>query len=122
MKIQIKIKNIEQIRHAFRIAPEDMKRELGRAIQKATFQVGRQSRKNAPVDTGRLRASHVERFTPTKGTIEPTAYYAFFVHEGTRFMRGRPFLARAVESEAPQVEDFFAQAVQTVFDNIARRS
>lgn len=122
MQVSIRISNIAEIRRAFALAPGDMANQLQRAIRKATFQVGRQSRINTPVLTGRLRASHTERFQPGKGIIEPTAHYAIYVHEGTRYMRARPFLAEAVDSETGQVQDFFTEAVKEVFDRIGRRA
>lgn len=120
MQVNIQIKNLPQIRAAFLKAPRLMARELGLAIKKSTIQVGRQSQINTPVKTGRLRASHQYTFTPTQGIVRPTANYAIFVHEGTRFMKGRPFLASAVESEDQIVQGFFKEAVDNVFKNISR--
>lgn len=118
MQVSIQIKNINQIRYAFLRAPQKMSIELDKAIRKSTFQIARQSRVNTPVDTGRLRSSHTETFGRMRGIIEPKAEYAEFVHDGTRFMRGRPFLADAVESEESQVQEFFKQAVENVFKRI----
>ena len=63
VRVNVEIKNLEQIRSAFRKAPEIMATELDRAIQKSIFAIQRDSMKNTPVDTGRLRASHKTKFS-----------------------------------------------------------
>lgn len=120
MRVSIRFKNLARIRRAFNEAPDDMRRELQKAIARSTFIIGRQSRINAPVKTGRLRASHTERIFPGKGIVQPMVNYAMFVHEGTRYMRKRPFLARAVESEVDEVEREFKDAVDNVLERIGR--
>lgn len=122
MNVNIKIKNTAEIRAAFLFAPQAMKREMDRALKKSAFQLQRQSQINTPVLTGRLRASHQTTYGPGWAKISPTANYAIFVHEGTRYMPGRPFLEEAVESETQQIDDYFTEAVKNVFDGIGRRA
>lgn len=58
-----------------------------------------------PVDTGRLRSSiqttppfdEGDHITVSVGT---NVEYAIFVHNGTRYMRGRPFLTQALQRES----------------------
>jgi len=53
----------------------------------------------APVDTGRLSGSGVVRRMPDVPGGYDVAFpvhYAIYVHQGTRRMRGRPFLNRAL--------------------------
>jgi phage gpG-like protein len=70
---------------AFRIA------EQVRGVSRSTF---------VPVDKGKLRASISVEMRNEGG---PVAYvgsnveYAVYVHEGTRRMRGRPYLTQALE-------------------------
>ena len=116
----VTIKNLPQIRRAFELAPKLMAVELDLAIKKSAISIQRDSMINAPVDTGRLRASHETTFMPLKATIEPTANYAVYVHEGTKFMPARPFLAEAVESNNEIVNDYFVKAVDNVFRVIGR--
>lgn len=70
--------------------------KLGKALQDAVakfaFSVERESKKVTPVDTGRLRASIATDVGTLRATIAPHTNYAVFVHEGTRFMKGRPFM------------------------------
>jgi HK97 gp10 family phage protein len=53
-----------------------------------------------PVDTGRLRSSINWRMSLDGGTlaaiIGTNVEYAIYVHEGTRYMPGRPFLVEGL--------------------------
>lgn len=124
METNIKIVNAPQIRRAFAIAPKQMAYELAGAIKKSTFLVEGRSKIKTPVRTGFLRNSHMTRFMGGglhfQGTIEPTAQYAIFVHEGTRFMRGRPFLREAMQDSDFEIQRLFVIAVQNVLNQIGR--
>jgi len=118
--IQVRITNLAEIQAAFKSAPIKMARNLNDAIRRSALAIQRQSMINSPVLTGYLRASHQSIFEPLKATIQPMANYAIFVHEGTRYMKGRPFLLEAVEAETENINDNFQKAVQDTLDEIAR--
>lgn len=118
--VSVQIKNLPQIRAAFRKAPALTVRRVNDAIKKSAFNIERESKIRTPVLTGFLRASHQTRFSMLKGEIEPMANYAGYVHWGTRRMRGRPFLLQAVETSEHAIQRFFTEAVQMVLDEIAR--
>lgn len=122
MNVQVRITNLPEIRSAFRMAPKLTARALTTAIQKSAFLIERESKVRTPVATGFLRASHRSTFAPLKATIEPTAHYAIFVHEGTRYMRRRQFLLEGVQSSEQRIQRFFVDAVQVVLDDVARRT
>lgn len=69
--------------------------QLGVRVQNA-------ARQRAPVDTGRLRSSIATTRPEARGDrtlvvrIGSNVRYAIFVHEGTRYMRARPFLREAI--------------------------
>lgn len=78
--------------------PDKLTSALSRVIQKFAFQVERESKIVTPVDTGRLRGSIASEIRPLQATIAPNVTYAVFVHEGTRFMRARPFMRWGLNS------------------------
>lgn len=119
-EIDIKIKNLPQIKAAFGRSPMLMTRELNKAIQLSVYSLERDSKINTPVDTGLLRASHITYFRPLQGEIEVVAEYAPFVHEGTKFMKGRPYLRKAVEKNNEKIQDYFTTAVDNVLKAIGR--
>lgn len=122
MQVNITIKNIDQIRRAFGKAPTVMANNLNAAIHKSVLSISRQSRINTPVDTGRLRASTREVFSYLKGEVGTHTNYDMFVHQGTRYMRARPYLASAVQSEQGQVDNWMREAVQKTLDHIGKET
>ena len=124
-QVHIEIKNIAEIRRAFSQAPRLMSDAFKQALTKSALQVQRESMIRTPVLTGRLRASH--EFNVSGGglqmqaTVQPTADYGVFVHEGTRFMKGRPFLKEGAEDSIQEIDDYFTKATQDVFDKIGRQ-
>lgn len=122
--VHIKITNLAAVRSAFSAAPRLMSKELGNAIKKATFLVDARSKINTPVDTGRLRASHRTMFQGVgqqfAGIVQPVANYAMFVHEGTKFMQGRPFLRTALEDSENEIQYLFRTATQNALNSIGR--
>lgn len=113
-QISIKITNLPQIKSAFSKSPVLMTKELNTAIKKTALQISRTSMQNTPVDTGRLRASTYTKFASLRGEVGTDTNYDVFVHEGTKFMKARPYLRRAVESEESNTERFFTEAVDNV--------
>lgn len=97
-----------------------MMRELNVAIRQTVIGIGADSRRNTPVLTGRLRASTYERFSSLRGEVGTNTAYDLYVHEGTRYMRGRPYLREAVEANEDSVDRYFGRAVQRVLDTIGR--
>lgn len=120
MNVQVRITNIAEIRAAFSKAPAEMTRQLNNAIRLSIFDIERDSKMNTPVATGFLRSSHQTMFRNLYGEVSPSANYAIFVHEGTRYMRKRPFLLEATQSKEGAVQRNFEGAVQNVFDKIGR--
>lgn len=118
--ISITIKNLPQIKAAFNKAPGLMTRELNTAIKKSIFLIQGKSMVNTPVLTGRLRSSHRSKFENLKGQVSTNTNYDIFVHEGTRFMKARPFMREAVETSDTEVNRFFTQAVDKVLFDIGK--
>lgn len=119
MNVHVEIKNAAQIKSAFRRSPYMMTKNLSGAIRRVATKVQSQSIRITPVKTGFLRRSHETRFeSPLRAVVEPTANYAYFVHEGTRFMKKRPFLQDAVEITQGFTDTEFEKAVQDTLDSI----
>lgn len=118
--VSIKITNLPQIKSAFAKSPRKMVDELNTAIKKSAIKIQGESMRNAPVLTGRLRSSHTSLFENLKGIVQPNTDYAIYVHEGTRYMKARPFLFDAVQSEEQSVQGYFHDAVQNTLDDLAK--
>lgn len=98
---------LKKIAKAFKSSVEDVERAFRNILETAGFTVERYSKQLTPVRTGRLRASigiqevNVGLHTVRIGT---DTSYAFFVHEGTRFMRGRPFMREGARFAKTKLE------------------
>lgn len=126
--INVQITNIDKIRKAFREAPDKMGKELNNAIQKVLIGIQAETIRNVHPDrginviTGGL-LSATERppvFTHLKGVYDVDIKYAPFVHDGTRFMKARPFLQKAVDSQKELTDRFFTEAVDKVLSDIGK--
>lgn len=75
---------------------------MARDLLRRGYKVEAQAKHDAPVDTGRLQASiKVEEGTPESSIgveIGSDVNYAHWVHDGTKYMRARPFLLRALDA------------------------
>lgn len=120
VSVSIQITNLGAFKRAFASAPHIVAPHLDRAIKKAVASVGRRSRQLTPVDTGHLRASTRETFRPLHGEVGTHTNYDIFVHEGTRYMKARPYLRDAVQQVEPAINNIFVGELQQALDKIAR--
>lgn len=118
--VEIKITNLREIKAAFDKAPGLMTKELDTAIKKSILSIQAKSMLNTPVATGRLRASHRSIFGNMRGEVGTHTKYDMFVHDGTRYMKARPYLKEAVEVSSDTTNKFFKAAVDNVLDAIGR--
>lgn len=88
------------------------------ALNKGALLVEGTAKRLAPVDTGRLRSSIITRVDQKaiSRSILPTVKYAIFVHEGTRFMQGRPFLYNAKIAEEENIRELFSNEINKVLN------
>lgn len=109
--IQIRVNpSFQSIGHAFKLI--QLGAALQRAIERFSFVIERESKKVTPVDTGRLRASIVTDIGNLRAKIAPHTNYAGFVHEGTRYMRARPFMMWGVEAAKGDMR-IFGEEIKT---------
>jgi HK97 gp10 family phage protein len=119
----VEVKGLRELQRKFeRITRELSKNPVMQAIAKATLLVQRDAKKNAPVDTGRLRASImpdiVTRDTIVQGLVGSNVEYAPYQEFGTR--RGVPavrYLQRALNDNARRI----AQLLRTTIAGVIKR-
>ncbi len=85
-------------------------------VQKIAFRVEGEAKKITPVDTGRLRASITTRLGNGgfQALVQPNTTYMFFVHEGTRYMRARPFMTWGANSATMGLDADIARDLEKV--------
>ncbi len=97
----------------FKALPSEIQSAIRRANIKSGLRVERESKLIAPVDTGRLRNTISPSMSVGGGGVIIGAYteYARFVHDGTRFMKGRPFLTDAVRASSVDIKDYYVEEI-----------
>lgn len=73
---------------------------------------------HVPVRTGTLRRSITHRVEKSRGFVGTSLEYAEFVHEGTRYMAGRPFLKEGVEDAQGQIEQMLKEWGIKLFNRV----
>lgn len=134
MKIEVKIKNLDQIKAAFKKAPLLMANNLNKAIRYSINTLQHETIPITPIDKGGLRQS-LERgvyFSYLVGRLVPEVEYAIYVHEGTRNWpvsqppkapgTKRKFLAEGLKKSDRQIQRFFELAVRDTLNEISRRA
>ncbi len=89
------------------ISSVDVKSFLRDEINKFAALVERYGKQLSPFKTGRLKASiHFSPAVTGLGAIVATGTdYALFVHEGTKYMRARPFMEQGARFAEKETEE-----------------
>ena len=122
-EIRIKIKNEKALLKKISQYPEKMAIELQKAIAKVGVYTAGQVKSTitsgagmwkSPVDTGQMRQGISAKTGRMKSTISSSSRtpYAFYVHEGTRRMRKRPFMSITAKRKQKDIERFFNKAIE----------
>lgn len=120
MSIRAEVKGLRELqRELVRIARSIAGPPIVQAVKKATLLVQRDARINAPVDTGRLRASIVPVVTSAgkevRGVVGSNVVYAPFQEFGTRRgLKGRFYLTRAFEKNKDRIVKLIDAAVARI--------
>jgi len=127
--INIQIPNLPKFQAALKKYPQLAGKEIKKALEKSAYQIVRETKPLTPVDTNTLRSSIGEvnkqgifKIEKLKATVGTRVKYAVYVHEGTRYMVNRPFLATGARQAVSKIQGFFKDAINNVFNNIARNS
>lgn len=124
--VNIQITNLDKIKKAFKAAPDLMTRELNTAIAKVMISIQGETILNVGGQRGIKVITHglasaamrPPIFSNLKSVYAIDINYAPFVHDGTRFMKARPFLQQAVDSKQEIANKFFTEAVDNVLSKI----
>jgi hypothetical protein len=84
MSYEIKILHLDELRAAFKKAPDITAKELEKATKEAGKTILATEKEEVPIKTGQLRRSITLDYHPISVSIYPTVNYALPVHEGTK--------------------------------------
>lgn len=131
VEINIEIENADKIVRAFDRAPQIVGRRLHEGMKKVgTFTSGKVKQHitqgtmmwKSPVDTGQMRQGIHPTFAPMSAIIRtsPITDYAYFVHEGTKFMRKRPFFDITAKVEEKAIGEFMNRSLDEAIKDLVR--
>jgi len=119
MQFNIKIDGLEKLRRKWNSAPAKIKKMTQDALVRAGYLVEGESKRITPVDTGRLRASislssSLALRAEPHVVISPHTNYAFYVHEGTRYMKARPFMTKGYHAAKNKIKSEMRSLLKNV--------
>ena len=114
MSIKVEIKGLEELKSSFKKSPELVKKYIGEAINKSIQTIQAKAVPFTPKDTGFLKGSFSASFGTLRGSLENTAPYAGYVHDGTKFMKGRPYLEQGTRAAESAIQSFFDSAMDKI--------
>lgn len=83
---------------------ETMKEACDMAVKETCEEIQKTAKELVPVKTGKLRDSIQIKVDKSQGTVYSDASYAEYVENGTRYMKAKPFLRPAYNSEAEKLK------------------
>lgn len=122
--ITVEVTNLEAIRRAFREAPAVSKRYFQKAIEGSSAVLASKTLAENPVPyrTGNL----LQSFGFTSGNLWakwfPSANYARYVNDGTRFIKPRRFMEAISERSKDGINRLFGDALEGIVNQIAQKA
>lgn len=117
----LRIEGLDEFRAALRKFPQAAQKGAKRGMTRGVLRVQRSARENAPVDTGRLRASIAYRVESlaagVRGIIGSAVHYAPYQEWGTKHFAGRHYMSRAIDAN---MNDVVADLVREINAEIAK--
>lgn len=98
----------------------DIPKASQEGLEAYAFAIERGAKIASPVDTGRLRASIATDIGNLRAIVAPHVDYAIFVHEGTRFMKGVPFMSIGLSQADSRGGSGFTAALERELNNKLR--
>lgn len=90
---------------------------LRQEIAKILYKIESYSKQLTPVKTGRLRSSEATSLSLNEigGRVSTNVDYAIYVHEGTKYMKARPFLEAAANLIEPSIAGILSARLEREF-------
>lgn len=117
-ELKIRIKGLKKLQAGLRKSPARINKALQTIIKKSALLIERESKKKTPVDTGRLRASIFTSIFSRRAIVQPKTNYAIYVHEGTRYMRARPFMEHGLKNARAEINRIVNKEINLALSKI----
>lgn len=117
--VKVEVKGLRELQKKSEQTVRDLRGEpMLKAMRDATLIVTRGAKINAPVDTGRLRASITPEVRSEGedmlGVVGSNVIYAPYQELGTKYMPGKFYLQRAFDAAKPRIMALFDKALKAI--------
>lgn len=107
---------VNRLEFDLRKAPMETLRRASVAIRKTAFDIERDAKFYAPVDTGNLKNSISTTAAGLQAEIGPTAEYGAYVEYGTSRMAPQQYMGPSFERNVPRLQDALGLAGERSID------
>jgi len=113
VEVTVDLKGVAELQGKLIRLDQDMRMYVDEALHSEVSSIRELARSLAPKRTGFLASTvFAERVGEWAFTLGAKAPYSYFVEFGTRFMRARRFLSRALESAMPSLVMHVNEAIK----------
>lgn len=122
MQMSLQVKGLDALNKALKNASANTKQEVGNAVKMivATLErEGKEAVRSGPTrafDTGNLMNNIGSVYDQFSGIIFSEAPYSLYIHEGTQYMKERPFFERAIDNSQDKIKDIISDSLSRIFD------
>ena len=120
-KVVVKLKGVGSLLKQLANSPNIIQKEGTDAIFKTLSIVEGNAIPLTPRKTGRLMGSYQTSIRPLAGILKVDTEYAGYVHEGTRFMKGQPFLSKGFNKSKQRIEGIWKALGDKIVKDLARK-
>ena len=113
VETRLEVAGVEELKAKLEKVDSSLKRKINDKLAEIGNLIRERARQLAPVKTGRLRASIYSQISDWTLTIGVKAPYARYLEFGTRWIRPRHFLLRAIEENQAKIDNAIRMAVSS---------
>lgn len=112
--IQINVEGQDEVRRLIEKAAKLYPEEAKKGVTLACIKVEKSAKQNAPVDTGRLKASITHKVDGLMGVVGSDVEYAPYIELGTQRMKAQPYLRPALYDNKSNIIKIFTDVLKGV--------
>jgi len=118
--ITMTVKGYDKLIAGLKSSESDIKNSMQKAINKIGLIAQRDIKSFTPVRTGRLQRGNQLMLGSLTAIISNNVEYGPYIHNGTKNMKGRPFMEWGVEKAMPEIQKILEDEVDSVLKAIIK--
>ena len=119
VEVSITVSGMEELRRKINKLNSELKRKVNDELRKIGSLISERAKNLAPIRTGRLRSSIFSRVEDWTLKVGANAPYARYVEFGTRWIKPRHFMLRAVQENTSKIKGLLDKAVSSAISEVS---